>query len=217
MSTKADPTFGQATHTLTVIGQQSPSADDLRILHDGYLAALMQGIKAGTLPDLVTFRTMLGLGTALSTIATLTVDHAQSLSQMILGCACNWNKPDITAKKFPPVVGEGIVTYEWKLFHFNHDTFSDNAKTAIEEDDPANPWMPADIGCLLAFGKKHPEEQRKYPIVALGSVARVSLLRHVPCLRGDGACRWLSLRRWSGGWLGYFRFLAVRPVKLVVA
>ena len=211
-----DPTFGQATHTLTVIAQQSPSATDLRTLHNGYLPALMQGIKAGTLPDLVTFRTMLGLTTALSTPATLTVDHTQPLPQMIADCGCNWNNPDITADKFP-VVGEGIVAYEWKLFHFNRDISSDDAKTAIEADDPANPWAPAGLPQLLKYGANHPDEQRKFPIVALGSVARVGLPRLVPYLGRFDAKRSLSLRGWGGDWRAVCRFLAVRPVKLVAA
>jgi hypothetical protein len=37
MST-SNGTFGQARHTLTIIGQQEPTDDHLRVLHDGYLA-----------------------------------------------------------------------------------------------------------------------------------------------------------------------------------
>jgi len=43
-----DATFGQATHTLTVIDQQKPSTQDLKVLHDGYLADLLRAIKPET-------------------------------------------------------------------------------------------------------------------------------------------------------------------------
>jgi hypothetical protein len=55
-------TFGQATHTLTIIGQQNPSSSDLKKLHDGYLADLMRAIANGTVPKRDDFQKFLGLG-----------------------------------------------------------------------------------------------------------------------------------------------------------
>ncbi|MEI6553201.1 MAG: hypothetical protein WCO09_01410, partial [bacterium] len=79
--------------------------------------------------------------------------------------------------------------------------------------DLENPWEPAKIENLLAYGAKNPEEQRKFPIVGLGSVGEVGGYRYVPCLRRYVSRRDLGLGCWDGGWRDYYRFLAVRKIK----
>ena len=143
----------------------------------------------------------------------LSVDYGQSLEQMIAEGNYDWKNSDITAKRFP-VVGNGIEQFEAKIFHFDRNTASQDNVDAIKADDPANPWEPGKIEHLLAFGAKYPEEQRKYPVIALGSVAKVDGLRRVPCLGVRGRERDLGLGWWNDGWLGRCRFLAVRPVKI---
>ncbi|MFY9463112.1 MAG: hypothetical protein WAP52_02920 [Candidatus Sungiibacteriota bacterium] len=56
-----EATFGQANHSLTIIGQQEPTAEHLRVLHDGYLADLVRAIKLGTIPARYEFQKFLGL------------------------------------------------------------------------------------------------------------------------------------------------------------
>jgi hypothetical protein len=56
----------------------------------------------------------------------------------------------------------------------------------------------------------YPEEQRKFPVVALGSVAEVRGERNVPDLYRRGAERDLNLSWLDGDWIGSCRFLAVR-------
>ena len=141
----------------------------------------------------------------------LSVDYSQSLEQMIAEGNYDWKNSDITAKRFP-VVGNGIEQFEAKLFHFDRNTVSQDNVDAIKADDPANPWEPGKIEHLLAFGAKYPEEQRKYSVIALGSVARVGGGRDVPCLRRLGAGRDLDLFWLGYGWNGYCRFLAVRKL-----
>lgn len=68
MSNEKNPTLGQARHTLTIIDQQSPSAEDLRTLHDGYLADVVKAIKAGSVPPRDSFQKMLGLPVLWKTI-----------------------------------------------------------------------------------------------------------------------------------------------------
>jgi hypothetical protein len=65
---------------------------------------------------------------------------------------------------------------------------------------------------VLAHGATHPDEQRKFPIIGLGSVALVGSRPGVPELGKDGSLRYLGLRWFDGGWLPYYRFLAVRKV-----
>ncbi|KKR48343.1 MAG: hypothetical protein UT86_C0007G0022, partial [Candidatus Magasanikbacteria bacterium GW2011_GWC2_40_17] len=64
---------------------------------------------------------------------------------------------------------------------------------------------------LLAFGAKYPDEQRQFPIIALGSVWRGFGGRlRVAYLSRGGSERSLSLYWFGGDWNGFCRFLAVR-------
>lgn len=208
-----NPTFGQANHTLTIVGQQNPTADNLRTLHDGYLAALMQGIKAGKVPELSAFRDFV-MGTSALTTTTFSVDYAKSLPEMIAACGFDWNHPDITTENFPVVETEtGVVEMmEYKLFHFGRTLASGELEALIAADDSSRPWVPANLPWLLAYGAANPGEQRKFPIVALGSAAKVARYRHVPCLYGSDTERYLGLDWFDHDWNGSYRFLAVRPV-----
>jgi len=62
---------------------------------------------------------------------------------------------------------------------------------------------------LLAFGAKYPDEQRKYPIAALGSVVMSNGYRVVAVLCESGSKRGLDLGVYAG-WYRACRFLAVR-------
>ena len=67
---------------------------------------------------------------------------------------------------------------------------------------------------MLAFGKKYPYLQRKFPIVALGSVAFLYGDRHVGYLSSSDFKRVADLRCFDGGWFGDYRFLGVRDYDL---
>ncbi len=54
--------WSQATHTLTLIGQQDPSSEHIKELHDGRLTDLLKAIQNGTLPDREVTRKFYGLG-----------------------------------------------------------------------------------------------------------------------------------------------------------
>ena len=70
---------------------------------------------------------------------------------------------------------------------------------------------PATLPELLAFGATYPNKQRKFPIVALGSVWRYwEGYRFVPYLWENGARRDLGLGWLERGWDAYYRFAAVR-------
>ena len=107
-----------------------------------------------------------------------------------------------------PVVGNGVEQFEAKIFHFDRNISSEKAVEAIKAAD----WESGKIEHLLSFGAKFPEEQRKYTIIALGSVAEVRGRRDVPYLSRDGAGRGLGLHWWGYDWLGRYRFLAVRKL-----
>jgi hypothetical protein len=141
----------------------------------------------------------------------ITVDHRMSLEGMIGAGKYDWKNDYITPTKFP-VQGEGVVEFDTKIFHFDRYISSKEAFAVFEADDRRNPWQPAKIESLLAYGAKNPEEQRNGPIIGLGSVAKVSGNPIVPRLNGRNAARVLDIYWWSGGWIGNYRVLAVRKL-----
>jgi len=95
---------------------------------------------------------------------------------------------------------------EPEVFHFHSLISSDKAIAIMGADG----YRPATIFDLLDYGAKKPEEQRKYPIVALGSVADIGGCS-VAYLDVDGdSKRYLDLDRFFCAWDASYRFLAVR-------
>lgn len=86
-----------------------------------------------------------------------------------------------------------------------------SGKSALSEIDKLG-FCPANIEELCDYGARNPEEQRKHPIVALGSVF-VSPnygYRYSPCLDESDTGRRLDLD-WHGNvWSDDWRFLVVR-------
>ena len=126
-----------------------------------------------------------------------------SLSEMIALGKYNWINSDINAENFPidkPIRDDE----ETRLFHFDRVISS----AEVEAEMAKEGWKPAKIWHLLFWGAKNPEEQKKYPIVALGSVWRGL----VPCLDWDDIDRerYLYLIRFDNEWDSDCRFLAVR-------
>lgn len=154
-------------------------------------------------------RRALGLGALPSTPGSHVVDYGMSLDEMIAAGNYDWKNNDITAKRFP-IVGKGKVEFEDTIFHFDRDISSEDAVKEILAADPKNPWEPAKIENILAYGAKNPEEQRKFPIVGLGSVGEVDGSRYVPYLYRSVSERYLNLRWWDDGWNADCRFLGVR-------
>ncbi len=115
---------------------------------------------------------------------------------------------NLTEQNFPydpSSVGE----WEWRLVHFGRNKSSEAAVTAAEVDG----WIVAKLPHLLAFGAQYPEEQRKYPVVALGSSCTVDGDRRVPSLWSGDVQRNLRFSFWNGDWNDSYRFLVVRPLR----
>jgi hypothetical protein len=110
------------------------------------------------------WRVALGLGRY-----TFIVDYSMSLSKMLLDVGGYWNHVDrdINSINFP-IVGEGIIEYEFRIFRPRVKTSMELEKVIklIKSEDKRNPWGPAKIEHLIAFGGKFPEKQLKGNIVA---------------------------------------------------
>lgn len=135
----------------------------------------------------------------------IVVDYSLSLEQMITAGKYDWSNSDITAKRFP-LKGSGKVELEPKLFYFGRDMSSDNVIAEMDKEG----FRPCTIEELLAIGEQHPELQRKFPLVALGSVAEFNGSRNVACLIRIGSERELNLNWFDDDWRGVCRFPAVR-------
>lgn len=139
---------------------------------------------------------------------TITVVSNLTLEQRIALGKYGWRNSDINEKRSPHDVAT-IGEWEYDLYHPNRDISSEDAVVGAEVDG----WIVAKAEHLLSFGESFPEEQRKYPIIALGSVCGVGDGRHVLGLWVDGSGRRLVLRCWSDDWDSRVRFLRVRKVQ----
>jgi len=92
-----------------------------------------------------------------------------------------------------PVPENFVLGSDPKAFHFDHSISSEDV---VKEMDKVG-YRPAMIWDLLDFGAKNPEEQRKYPIVGLGSVGEIDGGRSVPDLYGRDSERFLYLYWWA--------------------
>ncbi|MFH1621226.1 MAG: hypothetical protein ABIB04_04030 [Patescibacteria group bacterium] len=119
--------------------------------------------------------------------------------------------PDYKGKRFDPIERCKAVSKEnrevaFEYVHLDRDASTDEVLAEMDRKG----LRPALYEELLGFAEKYPDEQRKYPIVALGSEAYVDGDRYVACLWDDYDGRNLYLHWLDDGWDGIVRFLAVR-------
>ncbi len=100
-----------------------------------------------------------------------------------------------------PITKRGKQEVTATLVHFNKDMDSEAVIAWLD----ANGLRAGDNQELLNFGIKHPEEQRKYPIVQLGSVSSAG---YVSYLNGRDGNRSLDCHGFRNGWHARCRFLA---------
>lgn len=88
----------------------------------------------------------------------------RTLAQMCAAGRYDCVNQDITRRHFR-VRPELFTTEDCKVLHFGHTMTTAEVEAAIRVVG----YEPAVIEQLLAYGAAHPDEQRQYPIVALGS------------------------------------------------
>jgi len=116
----------------------------------------------------------------------------------------DYKDSDISYFSFEKTEAESI-----ELIHFDRYISSEDAIKEME----AKGLRPATATELLLFGIQHPEVQREFPVVALGTVQSVRDFRRVACLNGDSASRDLRVLWFELVWPGDYRFAAVRKLK----
>ncbi len=177
-----------------VKNQGGTDEDISRILTDKKVCQEMVGLllkKAGNVADAA---------------IRLFVDYTRSLAEMLKDGRFDSVNPDITEKHFP-ITKRPNGKVEMKMFHFNRPISSEQA---IQEMDKEG-YRPAELPEGLAYVQANPDEQRKYPIVLLGSVWHYWYGdRHVPYLGRWAGERYLGLGWFEFDWNECYRFLAVR-------
>lgn len=137
---------------------------------------------------------------------TVTLYYPRTFEEMVAAGHYDWVNQDITSGHFP-ITREGETAIEVVLVHLNKVASTADVLHYMGEHGLA----PAPIEHLFAVGEQYPDLQRKFPIVALGSVWRFSRgLRFVAGLCEFGARRDLGLRWFECDWRDDCRFLAVR-------
>ena len=130
--------------------------------------------------------------------------YTLSLADQIKAGHYNWFNSDITAEHFPRP-NRGASLEKLKVFHFNRSVSSDEAIRLMA----AEGYEPVNIAELLNYGAKNPDEQRQYPIIALGSLwAPWGGPRYVAYLDEYAGRRGLDLGYFDDDWSDHCRFLA---------
>lgn len=99
----------------------------------------------------------------------LVVDYSRSLKDSIAAGSYDWVNKDITEENFPAEKderGKKKVTFRPFCFNFNPDIKSEEIIRKMKDEG----YRPANIRELLAFGEANPELQKKFRIIALGSI-----------------------------------------------
>ena len=136
----------------------------------------------------------------------VTVNYNRTIEELVKAGRYHWQNSDITSQNFPSS-RKGKAQVLIQLVHFDRDITSDEVLKALDKQG----LRPVTLPELLAFGAKYPDKQCAFPIVALGSVWRVSGVgRRVAYLWRGAGSRGLGLYWLGDGWGAHSRFAAVR-------
>lgn len=140
---------------------------------------------------------------------TLNVDYRLTFKQMFAACNFSSSEPIVRERNFPiPVdLNRRFETLTVKLFHFNRSVHAEDAVFTMEK----NGYRPAKIAELFAFSKTYPDLQKKFPIIALGSITEDRNGNHCsPFISGSRKTNQIGVF-WNGsGCYPFCRFLAVK-------
>lgn len=192
----------QIGHVIRLFGDKGVTKQQLaKAIVDGTLPDFLEALSLGTVPTRAEFRKAIGLDRK---VITTPVENL-SLTSLITASNYSWVNSDITEDRFPMPAGFQLAT-ETKIFKFDRDISSENAIAYMKLEG----FRPATIFDLLDFGAKNPELQRKYSIVALGSVCGVDGVYLVSYLYSGDSGRDVKLHWFGSVWNADCRFLAVR-------
>lgn len=131
------------------------------------------------------------------------IDYDQPLAKAIALAELDYVNAAINEEHFPSEL-TGKLSVVIRLARFDVLMTEQNVLTELSEAA----LRPADIRAHVALSKRHPDLQRQFPIVGLGSVWSSNIDR-VPVLWGGPKGRSLFLLWAEYYWLPGFRFAAI--------
>ena len=138
---------------------------------------------------------------------TVMSDEAHPVEDTVIIGKFDVNNNDINSENFPLAKDGKWTRKEISIFHFGKTMSSEEVIAEMDKEG----YKPATIWDLLGLAIRKPDLQRKFSIVALGSVCKDCVGdRDVPCLYEDSGDRRLSLRHFHGDWVDDYRFAGVR-------
>ncbi len=198
---KKGATLKQAEKILSLF-TETPMDQLQNILESGLLTDLRDGNFDGVNRN--AFRQVIGLKPL--NIYPLSVDYNRSIEEGIKAGKYDWFNNDITSSHFPSEE-TGIKEVPLDLIHFGKDKTTDEVLSELDKTG----MRPVTLKELLALSEKHPDLQREFPIIALGSVWQdPGGGRCCADLDGSGSERGLGLCWVGGRWDDGCRFAAVR-------
>jgi len=138
----------------------------------------------------------------------LNVDYSKTLQQMLTDGNYDWTDSDISEKNFHLIteINDDKRSVSAKLFCFGRNISSQEVISKIKKAG----YRPATITELLVLGKNYPKIQKKFSVVALGSVwHNAGGFRYVPVLGFSNRGRGVVLSWYDGRWSDHFYFLAI--------
>ncbi|MGA2454236.1 MAG: hypothetical protein ABSG93_12010 [Solirubrobacteraceae bacterium] len=142
----------------------------------------------------------------------LSVDYSRPLAEVVAAGNYSYTNDSIIEENFPTDKGDlevpgGVHVTEAVLVHLDRGAESDDVLAELERRG----LRPGTMFELAHFGEQHPDIQRQFPVVSLGSVwTNPRGDRIVGYLWGDDARRRLYLAWCDGSWNADCRFLAFR-------
>lgn len=202
-----EATLKQAGKVLEVIGE-TPCEQLQKLLGSGLfsdlLAANVESVNRDDFRKVIGLKP-LGMNTTITSYP-IQINYDRSVKDAIKAGNYDWKNDDITSKNFPSQeTGTREATVE--LFHYGKDMSTDEVLADLDKQG----YRAATLKELLALGEKHPDLQREFPIIGLGSVWQGSDgNRCCPCLSWGVSERSLGLRWIDSRWRDDCRFAAVR-------
>lgn len=141
----------------------------------------------------------------------LWVDYGQSLQMMLMAGHYDLKFGDFPPQLFP-LEGKGRVEFEARYFSFKRRMSIQSAMEWIPRENKVNLWSPARIEHVFSHGAVFPNEQRKFSIVGLGSIARINEKNYAPVLHGSSFERVVALGWCDNDWPAGTHFLAVHRI-----
>ena len=136
----------------------------------------------------------------------VTIDYNMTIQEMIEAGRYDSINQDIAGNFQPPHGGWGHGSFQKTLYLVCFNRFMEFEEVLYELS--IDPWRPGLLPDQLAIGAEHPDKQREFPIVQVGSLWMIRGFHRGTYLRRANKERMLSKVWLNMGFNSYYRFVA---------